>query len=62
MKQKKKTKKDTTQLVFVRIPSEMKTRIEKIKKKTGISMNAIVLNCIDRQITMEENEWPNKQQ
>lgn len=42
---KNQDQKDNTML-HIRVPKELKEKIEKISKKTGFSVNTIVLNSV----------------
>ena len=33
-------------MVHIRLPSELKSKLDAVSKKTGLSVNVIVLNCI----------------
>lgn len=42
-----------TKDIYIRVPKDMKDRLLAAKKKTGFSINTIILNCIERQLQEE---------
>lgn len=48
-----KPKTQETKDIYIRVPSEMKDKLNEVKNKSGLSINTIVLNCIKRQLLDE---------
>ncbi|OPL08622.1 MAG: CopG family transcriptional regulator [Firmicutes bacterium ML8_F2] len=47
-----------TNTITVRIPEELKLRIEKISKKQGVSMNQFAMYALTKEAgELEANEW-----
>ncbi len=46
------------QIITVRIPEDLKKRIERIAKKQGVSMNQFAMYALTKETgSMEANEW-----
>lgn len=55
---KKEIDQKTVSVLHIRVPKNLKEKIEKVSKTTDISVNAIVLNCLAERysnVLTEEN-------